>query len=949
MRYLPVLLLCTLILLSYTTASVVGGRGGGRSRPGGLQDGLHRSAKSPLEGRLPADHPFPTILRDAPLKTDPGDSPSAAPLASTNAALTTARHFPTPRKDTSSTTSTHRIFPPTYETRPPSEDAHQAPSRENHQPPPFVTTAAAAPKNATPVYRLGAVFEPDHIQILSNVFFQSLKEQNRLIGGVYRLEGVVIETPALTGNALQGACETLKFEKVGVGLAVGVTQSIYASGTLASLAGVPLIARSLHGYRDDTLKTLLPDLIVANPRLSDLWEAATSFISALEWCQPILIHDDSPQALQLAHIVSRDDQYETMGLSLSANLPRHHFQNRLSGILHTVRRLIFVSGTVDFVQVVFSHGEDLDMFNGEYIWILLDIPLPGTLSESLRPGLLSLRPDFLRTPKKQLLVNFVKSSISVISEFFKETTTTSSALLSTSSPVPCRVPYRNLSTSQFEIHRQLKAKLASSRISQRSLPGLTPFFYVENLVPKKTGVGAQWTRVGFVNGSEVQINAIFWPGRGYKGVSEQNKRLRVALAEAPPFVMTSPLIENATCLLGVVCLRVFSAEVAATFADMEREVVNASRGYEVVCCSGLSVDLMINVATDLEIELQVYLVMDGTFGAPRSTGWTGIVGDLLDGSADLSFAPLSVTAQRARHLDFSDPYFFSSMSILSSTKQMEVPLLAFLVPFSPDLWIAIFVSLNITAFSVAVYEWLSPFGLNPWGRQRSKNFSYGSALWVIWGLLFSHLVAFKAPKSWPNKVLINVWGAFSVIFVASYTANIAALFAGLFQTRYLHGRNVGRAFPKTPEQKSLASKPFLSLLTLIDINVPQVSIWTRDNRIETPYVESGYLSNKWKLELLLFVLKKNNSDAQPDAGNGYFDHTYSPTNPLQTHRYSSIYPPSSLLTLCHQLTRRIARDKFKVLSVARGRVKTNSLHELLGHRRLSNSQQLVKQTITTQN
>lgn len=74
---------------------------------------------------------------------------------------------------------------------------------------------------------------------------------------------------------------------------------------------------------------------------------------------------------------------------------------------------------------------------------------------------------------------------------------------------------------------------------------------------------------------------------------------------------------------------------------------------------------------------------------------------------------------------------------------MEVPLLAFLVPFSPELWIAIFVSLNITAFSVAVYEWLSPFGLNPWGRQRSKNFSYGSALWVIWGLLFSHLVAFK--------------------------------------------------------------------------------------------------------------------------------------------------------------------------------------------------------------
>lgn len=88
--------------------------------------------------------------------------------------------------------------------------------------------------------------------------------------------------------------------------------------------------------------------------------------------------------------------------------------------------------------------------------------------------------------------------------------------------------------------------------------------------------------------------------------------------------------------------------------------------------------------------------------------------------------------------------------------------------------------LNITAIAVAIYEWLSPFGLNPWGRQRSKNFSMSSALWVMWGLLCGHLVAFKAPKSWPNKFLINVWGGFSVIFVASYTANIAALIAGLF-------------------------------------------------------------------------------------------------------------------------------------------------------------------------
>ncbi|OWA52507.1 putative Glutamate receptor ionotropic, NMDA 3A [Hypsibius exemplaris] len=42
-------------------------------------------------------------------------------------------------------------------------------------------------------------------------------------------------------------------------------------------------------------------------------------------------------------------------------------------------------------------------------------------------------------------------------------------------------------------------------------------------------------------------------------------------------------------------------------------------------------------------------------------------------------------------------------------------------------------------------------------------------------------MAFKAPKSWPNKVLINFWGGFCFVILASYTANHAAIYAGLSQ------------------------------------------------------------------------------------------------------------------------------------------------------------------------
>jgi glutamate receptor ionotropic, NMDA 3A len=82
---------------------------------------------------------------------------------------------------------------------------------------------------------------------------------------------------------------------------------------------------------------------------------------------------------------------------------------------------------------------------------------------------------------------------------------------------------------------------------------------------------------------------------------------------------------------------------------------------------------------------------------------------------------------RSDAIDFSTPYFHSGVSLLAAPKvKTDIPLLAFLMPFSPELWIAIFIWLNLTAVAVAIYEWLSPFGLNPWGRMRSKNFSLSS-------------------------------------------------------------------------------------------------------------------------------------------------------------------------------------------------------------------------------
>lgn len=277
----------------------------------------------------------------------------------------------------------------------------------------------------------------------------------------------------------------------------------------------------------------------------------------------------------------------------------------------------------------------------------------------------------------------------------------------------------------------------------------------------------------------MRLDTITWPGGGIvPAYMEQGgekigmPEYRIVTALAPPFVMVTSLQER-LCLRGLVC--------------RHDDIIK--------CCYGLTIDLLSLVARELSFRFDLYVAHDGLFGKRNGLNgtWNGVVGELLHGRAQMAFAPMSVSARRAEVIDFTTPYFFSGVSFLAAPKvNSEISLLAFLLPFSAELWIAIFTSLNITAMAVAVYEWFSPFGLNPWGRQRSKNFSIASALWVMWGLLCGHLVAFKAPKSWPNKVLINVWGGFSVIFVASYTANIAALIAGLFfhSANNYHDRSV---------------------------------------------------------------------------------------------------------------------------------------------------------------
>lgn len=63
-----------------------------------------------------------------------------------------------------------------------------------------------------------------------------------------------------------------------------------------------------------------------------------------------------------------------------------------------------------------------------------------------------------------------------------------------------------------------------------------------------------------------------------------------------------------------------------------------------------------------------------------------------------------------------------------------------------------------------------------------SKFTIGKSIWLLWALVFNNSVPVENPKGTTSKIMVLVWAFFAVIFLASYTANLAAF---MIQEEYI--------------------------------------------------------------------------------------------------------------------------------------------------------------------
>ncbi|CAG9860726.1 unnamed protein product [Phyllotreta striolata] len=199
---------------------------------------------------------------------------------------------------------------------------------------------------------------------------------------------------------------------------------------------------------------------------------------------------------------------------------------------------------------------------------------------------------------------------------------------------------------------------------------------------------------------------------------------------------------------------------------------------------GYAVDLVSEICKPqhLNCSYTFELVPDGMYGNfdPVTKKWNGIIKELLEYRADLGICDLTITYERRKAVDFTNPFMYLGISILFS-KAVKAPpdLLTFSHPLSFEVWIYIATSYLIVSLIMFIVarlnpnDWENPHPCNPYPSERENIWTFRNCCWLTMGSFMTQGCDLL-PKGISTRLVVAMWWFFALIMTACYTANMTA-------------------------------------------------------------------------------------------------------------------------------------------------------------------------------
>nr|UVX20224.1 ionotropic receptor [Endoclita signifer] len=196
---------------------------------------------------------------------------------------------------------------------------------------------------------------------------------------------------------------------------------------------------------------------------------------------------------------------------------------------------------------------------------------------------------------------------------------------------------------------------------------------------------------------------------------------------------------------------------------------------------GYAVDLIDAIAKILNIKYE-FKVLEGGYGTRDKTTnkWNGLIGQLVDGKADMAICDLTITYERRSAVDFTMPFMTLGISILYKRAEKQPPsMFSFMAPFSNEVWL--YVATAKLIVSMLLYlcsrlspgDWENPHPCDKEPEELENIWNLKNCAWLTLGSIMTQGCDIL-PKAFGTRWITGMWWFFALILTSSYTANLAA-------------------------------------------------------------------------------------------------------------------------------------------------------------------------------